>query len=1002
MRNTVLLKGSTIRLIVAFVLLTIVAFVGIQASAQPAGAFRTDSDDAQPVINDAYYRAIEYQWVDDNNEVRTSNLAEPATHYNQIVAMLREVYTNPRVPGFIKDPLYDEETASTETDNGGKTIGDMAYVKYAPCVDPIYGMDPEMKDFEPEIEGATALLVKLSSDFHNEEGETCEDMLRKIKQVRILTSQMYIGNDEESQSENPGYLFNYVGMLDQFFIITKGCTRIPSNAPDGFAPFYNMFEEFSPANTGPTYNAYADMSAGNMFQVDHNCSGVMMQDHVVVMSPESVEKEYAMNFMFYLPDYRFAGDSRRKKDDDKINEWYTFYNEDHQPFFFFNRIDAVIPEKPVYDTTNHTAKIKLEWESTYKKVSRSRVPEQFYIYRVINDVIQPEPLSNDEYEIAPSHVSDMFEEEDGSVVSAANRCSVYITEPQDNISHDVRYIVKGRRYGSDFELVESNVVLAHIKGYANLETLSINITGKPKSDYDEVSQRNLYENVIELTDNMADEDDETARLLAGHIDVGTVFTLGRFENSTADSKAVATMTIDDISVRYGGTWAVWYYDATIKYADGREGTTAAFKSLKSTAGADGDRTDDFAYPIQALDGMNGILASFTDKFYASTESGDHPSSYHYYIVYESKSSLETPARSSRAESRADRAVSNVVDVAVPVRDLKVGYVPYSLDQILADTDASQLLAENNPGIQFETRGNPSLSNYTVRNVTKGHDVVNVTRMPTGQLSISRVDRNGVTQEYSKVLNGVWAFPTVELDYPTDRDDQFVLILTYANGNTYGNRFHPFHAAPKVNIVSQDLYYLGKNVMDEHTYWTRLEWGFSDMDSSGDPDHPFEPYDFRLWGKHNGYDVNDYDLIMDFDPYRAEYAPRRGRGVQPQEDTPSMSHEQEFTSFAASEANPVEYNHIVRLYSVIPEHLRIADDTTSDSAPIYMVTHVDRTASLDNNDHVISGIENVESSEAADGECIYFDVMGRRLDGANLPSGIVIRACNGRTEKILIK
>ena len=53
-----------------------------------------------PVVKDkAFFEAIKYTWTDDNEVTHESNLAQVATDPNQIIAMIREVYTNKAIPG---------------------------------------------------------------------------------------------------------------------------------------------------------------------------------------------------------------------------------------------------------------------------------------------------------------------------------------------------------------------------------------------------------------------------------------------------------------------------------------------------------------------------------------------------------------------------------------------------------------------------------------------------------------------------------------------------------------------------------------------------------------------------------------------------------------------------------------------------------------------------------------------------------------------------------------
>lgn len=977
------------------------------------GISEVSAQDVQPhaiVYDETYYKQFTYEWEDEQGNPQTSNLAEPATEYNQIVAMLREIYINPLVPGFVKDPYGYSDPA-----NPNKYID----VPYGPCIAPgnPYGMDPNMK-IETPIEGATAIIIELVDGYKYDSSDTPEQMLRKIKEAHVVCNSLYIDADAtSSDNPNPGYLFNFVGMLDKFFVLTKGNNRIASNAtldkehPDilvGHAPFYNMFEEFSPSNQGPIYDAYPDMSGGTTFQVDHNCTSIMGQNHIIVMSPEDIDKEYPMNFMFFLPDLRFAGDTRKPgapepTSDEKGYEYYTYYSDKHMPYFFFNTLKAEIPSAPVnfvdQNSGTHRSKVEVQWESTYNEAVGFKATEEFYVYRVVNDVIQPEPLGKDEYEINPEYYKGNDWEvevmEDGALVTNKRLCQIFVYEDRNELSRDVYYIVKGRRYPSLFDLVESNTVNTRIPGYAGIENLSLKIDGRPKSTYDKATQQNFYENNIFLTDTQTADDNMVLR--AKHIqardidngyDKGTVFSLRRYagDDDITTSVEVATMEVIAKEARTGanGTgWGVYVYTAEIKYPDGTDTTglplTTQFKSNKQYIG--GPSINEGEQPIVALDGHNGVLAEIKDCFSASTRSGSQAPSYHYYMVYEPAVSL------SASVPQGSKAYSNVVDVAVPVRDLRVGYIPYTEEQILADTDFESMLPVNKEGIMFETRSNPYLISYSVYDYKSGKLLVQANRMPTGQLQINRRNTKDRMVDYSKENHANWTFIPVELNYPVNVYDDFLLVLTYSNGNTYGNRLHYLHTRPEAVILGNDLSYTQENGLGEHTYTTILDYSAENL-AGPDEDNPYIVHDFRLWGKHGAQD--EYELISGFNS-DVTNAPMHVRVYA--SDSDERQHTYTFDTHEASIDNPVSFSHKLRLYAKLPQSLSIS---TSEE-PGYIVSDKDYEASLTDM-NIVTGIDNILAP--SDETYRYFDTTGRELNPLDLPKGVVIRAGRGEVVKII--
>lgn len=968
------------------------------------------------VYDETYYKQFTYEWEDEQGNPQTSNLAEPATEYNQIVAMLREIYINPLVPGFVKDPYgYSDPTDPTDPN---KYID----VPYEPCIAPgnPYGMDPKMK-IETPIEGATAIIIELVDGYKYDSSDTPEQMLRKIKEAHVVYNSLYIdANATSTDNPNPGYLFNFVGMLDKFFVLTKGNNRIADNSkldddhPDilvGHAPFYNMFEEFSPSNKGPIYDAYPDMSGGTTFQVDHNCTSIMGQNHIIVMSPEDIDKEYPMNFMFFLPDYRFAGDSRKPgapepTSDAQGYEYYTYYSEKHMPYFFFNTLKAEIPSAPVNFVDQNgvnKSKVEVQWESTYNEAVGFKADEEFFVYRVENDVIQPEPIGKDEYEIDPEFYkgNDWNVEvmDDGALVTNKRLCQIFVYENRNELSRDVYYIVKGRRYPSQFDLVESNTVNTRITGYAGMENLCLKIEGRPKSTYDKATERNIYENDIFVTDTETADADMVlrakhihARDAANGYDRGTTFSLRRYEgDNVLNSVEVASMEVISREAKGEGTsWAVYVYTAEVSYPDGTK-DTVQFKSAKNRPGTDFDEGEQpiiavdektlWTDPVNKTGKIYGILAEFKDRFNALTRYGDQAPSYHYYMVY-------TPAAPvSPSAPAGSNAYSNVVDVAVPVRDLRVGYIPYTEEQILADNSFESMLPVNKEGIMFETRSNPYLASYTIYDYTSGKKLVEANRMPTGQLQISRRNTKDRMIDFSKENHANWTYVPVELGYPVNVSDEMLLVLTYNNGNTYGNRLRRLHGRPEAKILGNDLSYTRENGLGEHTYTSIL--GYTAINLEGpDDESPYEVLDFRLWGKHGAQD--EYQLLSGFASDVTD-APMRVRAYSSDSDEHQYTHT--FDTYEATVDNPVSFTHQLRLYAKLPQSLSIS---TSDE-PGYIVSDKTHEASLTDMS-IVTGIDTILSP--SDETYRYFDTMGRELNPLDLPKGVVIRAGRGEVVKII--
>ncbi len=1031
------------------------AYVAVLACAliSPAVAGAQDADPTVPhtsddttVYNEDYFKNITYTWVDDSGVMRVSNLAQPALEYNQIVAFIREVYLNPRVPGFIEDKAWDSSLDDANYPN--------KYVKvpYEPCLaegNP-YGMDENTVVPTP-VEGCTALMVELVDDYEYVTGASCEELIKKIKRITLLTQSRYI--DETVSPTNPGTLFNYVGALNNFFLVTKGNNRIAKEEAkkDGFPPFYNMFEEYSPSNHLPIYDAFQKMNAGESFSVDHNCTTIMGQNHIIVMSPEpekgkpideELYHDYGLNFMFFLPDYRFARDTRRHPDSsasDYVGEWYTYYSAEHQPYFFFNKIKTTIgkdPEIVVGADGKATAKVSVSWSSSYNDIVHYQAMEDFYIYRVVNDVIQPEPINLKE--MIDQGLCELVQptteyalNDDGSITTKIKTISVIFHEPCDRFAYGVSYIVTGRRYLTDFEFTESNVVSNTIPGQVDPPgALNIVIEGERKSEHKIAEQRNYYTHTIRMLDSEEAIDNVTLakkHLRAGSEEgvlTGTTFKLMRYaDDNKDDATAVASL---EITKSFKDQWDQWEFEYVI--TDLTSGKTYSelgyklpaktiFKSpiiYKDEAKTiDTEATDNAL--ILAPQDSKGILATFYDNFSVDTSVGLHPGMYHYYIDYE-------PAVLTDGNEPIEfDALSNVVEFLVPHNTLKAGYVTYSRAQIEAEAEYDTRLPENSPGLQFSTTTNPNVETYTVyrmANTSTPIRVARATRMPTGRLSIERATGPTSTMKYYsstyKIENPIVEVPSAA----ALTDNEYVLVVKYNNGNTYGNRITGLSDLPRpvikyVRVSAND----DKTNGDDTKFLGWFLW-YKNGDPAGQPalmslnedDQTFQHIGYRVWRKRHGSDM-DLDFAsqshsflceeFDYQDYDAPHsAPMRAAsdyyyGDPKTEvlDDGGLLHSEPFTAHVPSVQSPVNYQAHVRLYTQLPQEMSISDDPESS----YVVSDTNDQFGLTTYRLMTTGLESLET-EDADAPVEYFNLQGQRILNPQ-PGTIVIRRQGSKVSKI---
>ena len=222
------------------------------------------------IRNKEFFEGITYKWTDDNGNKHRSNLSEVATDPNQIIAMIKEVYTNKSIPGNYKRGC-DANGNFTETwsDVSYPAIGTLSFAgtTSANLTDPSYyswnnaygwGIGTkkpvicnvntsystnyptyythfDQTEYKPYNEGVTLLLLEVAdgydldkytiptvSDYASLKGEIGD----VIKSARIVTQAMRVG-----ENKLKGTLFNVeCDKMNKFFFMAKGQLREPFNS----------------------------------------------------------------------------------------------------------------------------------------------------------------------------------------------------------------------------------------------------------------------------------------------------------------------------------------------------------------------------------------------------------------------------------------------------------------------------------------------------------------------------------------------------------------------------------------------------------------------------------------------------------------------------------------------------------------------------------------------------------------------------------------------------
>ena len=317
------------------------------------------------MLTKAEAEAISYSWTDADGGTHDVNLGQTATNAYWIYDMIREVYTNPAVPGIwqatYEGPGYSSSyytsfdagltdrpgTAYYLTDPNNATRGRSVYYGAIGEGWDISGSsDTQYKSTE---EGYTMLFVALkdsyadyctaarlaSKPYFSTKADVIELIENTIDSVFVVTEGIRVNEG----TTNAGAVFNVKGYFNRFFFMTKGranditygqgqystwrsaATSLTGAsyypAADehyGTMPLFNqMFEQFSPNDaTIDTESGYSDLTdfyssmvAGSTYDVKHDCNSVPYQHHAFSMAGASANTHYTIaGLNIFIPDRR--------------------------------------------------------------------------------------------------------------------------------------------------------------------------------------------------------------------------------------------------------------------------------------------------------------------------------------------------------------------------------------------------------------------------------------------------------------------------------------------------------------------------------------------------------------------------------------------------------------------------------------------------------------------------------------------------------------------------
>ena len=686
-----------------------------------------------------------YQWVDENDAIRTAPYLETATDPNQMKALVASLFMDRTIPGQKRFGYYYTDSykdgagythsdinlwysspdghARTAAGTNGNYWVDMTYYIYkdvtgkyntgeewrptnqlyaqyenfAPMLQQLAFKKvshPDSKshtawqaDITPDEDGKTALLIEMTDDYQATQDLDAETVWSHIKSITVLPLSRQYRVDNKTDDKKSGYLFNINRPLNKFFVAIKG-DIMDRGTSSNFAPLYEGYEQLAPSVEDKDYefgkfveNAYPQMLDGSVFPVSHNCASVPARAHATMMGAKSSDEAIQANMLVWLPDYRYVGQKLYE-----INSYTQTSSVDYRPYFFIYTIPLTSGIDNI-DAVTHNVQVKNSWTSKLKSVTKDDEPERFRLLRSYDRTNWTEvPAAEIEKVITAGATKDVAT---GYLTHNESTVEVLVHEKQYAEPDTVYYKVFGRLANTEFDEVVSNETMVPIPGYASGTTPKLSIALQHTSTFNKARQQNDYVNTIKFLQQGSDE----TGLNRSHIGDDTSFKLIRYRHTGALDK-----TKDNFSVDAENGIVV----ATVKFIYKGTSTWAKIPRyiVEVTDVSTGKVTQSPDY-LYSGDGKNALgigspkefhfegdyakdtaWGSFVDKFSYDLKNDGHADDATYYYRLFAEQALNVENPVNPGEIR-----SNVARAIMPPMTHDAGFTSYSLDEIKGDQDA---------------------------------------------------------------------------------------------------------------------------------------------------------------------------------------------------------------------------------------------------------------------------------------------------------------------------
>ena len=902
--------------------LAAVAFLSATLNAQPVVKPK------QPVVKPkSFYKGRTYTWTNANGGTVTSNLADPATDPRQIMALLKEVYTNKEIPGIWQCGYTDdgkrEGTIDYTIDNGWYSN------------DPIYDAYGILEgDYKPNEEGYTTLIVKVKDDWkpvmkqYLSQDETLNYIANSIESVQILTDGVYIpatGTDGK-KNPNPGAVYRLSGNANRLFFMTKGRGRaVPGwNSYEvirSYAPFNGMFEEYSPVAVSGgqvVENFYTKLVDGDIFKVEHDCSSVPGNEHYFcMMGAKGTKKFDVTDLIVTIPDYRLWYWNQRDKQGTS-NMIYTNYNKSHAPSLGLYGIQLKATATPA---AGDEYTVELKWTSTLNEITGNEIDQRFKVWvRAEDGGLEPLLDANgNQVKIAPGETF-----------------QYNYNVKQGFEGREITYVVSGQPTDAlfiNYKEVYSNDDKVFIPGLDPDEGLRLSIGTTSTSDYDLATETNQYKNLITIDHNLVN-----THVRYGNLKAGSKLAFYRYDvDRNSEPKKIAELeiiSVDQRKEKEGWINPSYNYFLDYKYnlsffnqeheATPKTNLTGATYSLETNY----DYTENTTKEID----FNGFkINSFNDEFCASTATNDHPASYEYKASFSNLNHATQPElHSAYSTIKVHKTTPDLTDKAITLEDVENDNV-CSTRIYKGEHDAS-------PAIQFTLDQDRRIAEYSVGKIrnkeqSESEEVGLAQRLPSWNYAI--YENGSFKQNVSHT-----EIPQIhDASAKVGKNDYVSVIKTYRDNdgsyNTYGSPINTtYKLKASVDVIDK--------VMSEYVFTSNGKKGRyyqTDLKITADGTDNYEIVKYRVWRQTDRameivpqymarLQQDNHPIVMNSDDegnpsidqnhnnmQEFELVGRPGVGFYPEQiDSKSIHVYDTFGASDVSEDGNLDVTYIVRLYA----------------------------------------------------------------------------------------